>query len=450
MKNKNLIKYVLLLLISFFAIISCSKDDKGVEPLGTAYALSSVSPTMTGFTAKWARIYRAESYLLDVSEQQNFSTVLPNYNAKPVTSTSIVISDLFEGVAYYYRVRAVLGKEVTAYSNVIKAETAGSLIEPTTALKVKATTFKVGVAVSSGKLTGMYDTTIKKEFNSITAENEMKMREIFTSPGVYNYAKLDLLLAYAQTNSLNVHGHTLIWHGSIPDWMNTYTGTNAQFETIVHDYITAVVTHCAGKVNSWDVVNEAVDEDGTARNSIFRQKIGTDYVTKCFQWARAADANAKLFYNDYNTSFKIAKQNGVYALVDLLKTSNVIDGVGIQMHVNYDFPTKAQIATDTQKIVQRNLLVHYSEVDVRANSNDNALITTLTSERNAAQKLKYKEIVQVFNAIPNVNKYAITMWGLKDDDSWIIQLYNRNDWPLLFDSNFTVKKAHTGFLEGLD
>jgi endo-1,4-beta-xylanase len=455
--KKNIIKQVaIILFVGLFALISCSKTETtpdAVAPLGVVSANAAGNITNTTFTAKWNRVFGAERYLLDVSLTNTFTTFLTGYNAKSTTDLAADVIGLTEGTTYYYRVRAVRAAEITAYSNVIAALTTGVVIEPTTALKDKVASvnagFYVGAAVNSFNLTGMYDTTIKREFTSITAENEMKMAEIYRAPGDYKWDNVDALLAYAAANSLNVHGHALVWHGSIPTWLNNYTGTDAQFEQLVKDYITAVVTHCKGKVKSWDVVNEAINDGGGTRGTIFKTRIGADYVTKCFQWARAADPNALLFYNDYNTSYDIPKQNDVYALVDVLKTNSVIDGVGMQMHVTYNYPTKAQFITDTNRIVSKGLKVHYSEVDVRVNSSD-PQITTFTTDRELAQKLKYIELVQVYNAIPLANKYAITMWGIKDNDSWIIGLFGRPDWPLLFDSNFGNKKAHTGFLEGLN
>ena len=451
MKKIEFKQVFLFMCIGIFAFLSCSKDEEEtVSPLGVATAYPAINLTNSSFTANWTRVYRAEKYFLDVSTSASFSTFLPNYNALPVTGLTAVVSGLSPKTTYYYRIRAAKGTEISTYSNVITTETISTGPEPTTPLKEKATTFSVGVAVNSFNLTGSYDTTIRREFNSITAENEMKMQNIFTSSGTYNWAEVDKLLAYATANKLNVHGHALIWHSSIPEWLKNYSGTDAAFELEIKNYITAVVTHCKGKVKAWDVVNEAVNDGGGMRNTLFRQRMGADYVTKCFRWAREADPNVLLFYNDYNTSYDISKQNAVYALVDVLKTNNVIDGVGIQMHVNYNAPTKAQITVDTNRIVEKGLKVHYSEVDVRANSNDANILTTLTPERELAQKLKYKELVQVYNAIPALNKYAITMWGLKDNDSWLLSLYNRPEWPLLFDANFNIKKTHTGFLEGLD
>jgi endo-1,4-beta-xylanase len=456
MKKNNLKQVVIILFMSLFAIISCTKKDEVVvDTIGTPTATLPTNITDTGFTVKWNRVYGAQSYLLDISTANNFSTVLPDFNSKSVPDANgVPVTGLNTGTKYYYRVRAVKGTLISGYSNVIEAETTGA-VEPTTPLKVKAgTNFYVGAAVNSFNLTGGYNTTIKREFSSITAENEMKMANIFRGPNNYNWTELDILLAYAAANGINVHGHALVWHASIPTWLNTFSGTDAQFEQLIKDYITAVVDHCKGKVKSWDVVNEAVKDGGGYRNSIFQQRMGADYITKCFQWARAADPNALLFYNDYNTSFDISKQNEVFALVDVLKgAGNIIDGVGMQMHITYNSPTKAQLTTDTNRIVGKGLKVHYSELDIRVNPQPDTPITFLTPERDLAQKAKYKEVVQIFNAIPAGNKYAITTWGIKDDDSWILtqsEFGNRIDWPLLFDKDFGNKKAHTGFLEGLD
>jgi endo-1,4-beta-xylanase len=452
MKMTYLKSVFTILILTLFTVLGCSKDDTlTVDPLGNPLANSAVNLTETSFIAKWSRVYRAESYLLDVSENENFTSFVPGFSAKSIDDLNATVTGLTGSKTYYYRVRAVHGTEISGYSNTVTTETLGSGIEPTTPLKEKATTFFVGVAVNSFNLTGLYDATIKREFSSITAENEMKMQNIFTGPGTYNWVEVDKLLAYAALNNLNVHGHALVWHGAVPSWLTNYEGTDAAFELEVKNYITAVVTHCKGKVKSWDVVNESINDGGGMRNTIFKQRMGADYISKCFQWARAADPEVLLFYNDYNTSVDINKQNDVYALIDNLKTNNIpIDGLGMQMHINFESPTKAQLIADTNKAVQRNLKVHYSELDIRVNSKDSQLITTFTPERNVAQKLKCKEVVQVYNAIPAANKYAITMWGLKDNDSWIIDFFKRNDWPLLFDANFNVKKAHTGFLEGLD
>jgi endo-1,4-beta-xylanase len=185
--------------------------------------------------------------------------------------------------------------------------------------------------------------------------------------------------------------------------------------------------------------------------------MGPNYVKDCFQWARnaataAGDTNLLLFYNDYATSTNIPKQDKVFSIIEDLKASNLIDGVGFQMHNTYLSPTKTQIETDINRAVSKGLKIHVSELDIQVNPfND---ISTFTNERRLAQKAKYKEMVKIYNALPAANKYALTIWGMKDNESWIPYSTDLNhvgnDWPLLYDSNFAIKSSHTGFLEGLD
>jgi len=457
--------------ITFLLIItllSCSKDDGNTpEPVNTLaipFASSASNITDTSFQANWGLVTDADSYLIDVSTNNNFSTFVTGYNALPSTGSSLVITGLSPAISYYYRVRAKRGIEISNNSNVIIVTTTGVVAEDPTFLKVKANAlanpFYVGVAVKSQQLNigSAYDVVLKNEFSSITAEYEMKMNPISTGSGTYNWAAADKIVNYGYDNGINVHGHALVWHNAVPNWLTNFSGTNAEFAMEVKKYITDVVTRYAGKVKSWDVVNEAVDDNlGNLRNTIFLQKMGPNYIKDCFQWARdaanaAGDTNLLLFYNDYATSTNINKQNKVYTIVDDLMANNLIDGVGFQMHNTYLSPTKTQMETDINRAVAKGLKIHVSELDMQVNQNND--ITNLTEERNLAQKAKYKEIVKIYNALPVVNKYALTVWGFKDNESWIPYStdlnHPGNDWPLLYDKDFKIKSAHTGFLEGLD
>ncbi|TPG36225.1 endo-1,4-beta-xylanase [Flavobacterium pectinovorum] len=463
MKNK-----ILLVLTSFvFFLNSCSKDDNVVaNTLESPVANAPKDVNDAGFRAKWNYVSNAKSYLLDVSTSENFSTFVPNYNAKEVTDLNEVVVGLNGGTPYFYRVRAKNATQTSDYSNVIYVVTTGSstIPEDPTFLKVKANKlanpFFVGMAVKASQLTNgsPYDIILKNEFSSISAEYEMKMDPISTASGVYNWTAADKIVAYGNTNGINVHGHALVWHNAVPKWLQDFAGTDAEFAAEVKKYITDVVTHYAGKVKSWDVVNEAADDNGgNMRNTIFLKRMGPNYIKDCFQWARnaanaAGDTKLLLFYNDYATSTNIAKQDKVFSIIDDLKASSLIDGIGFQMHNTYLSPTKAQIETDLNRAVAKGLKIHVSELDIQVNqSND---ISTFTNERRLAQKEKYKEIVQLYNALPAANKYALTVWGMKDNESWIpysTELNHvGNDWPLLYDSNFAIKSSHTGFLEGLD
>ena len=331
----------------------------------------------------------------------------------------------------------------------------GAIIPEDAVLKTEAKDFMVGVAVNPKRIQDIaYDEVYKREFNSITAENAMKMKSILKGVDengnpVCDWAQFDAIVDYAMTNNMNLHGHTLVWYNSIPEFLMNFKGTDQEFESIIEKYITEVVTRYQGKVASWDVVNEAIDE-GTSefRKSIFYERMGSDYVKKCFQYARNADTEVKLFYNDYGLVYDKKKQEGTFAMVDDLMAEGLIDGVGIQMHIDFNFPSKKEIQDATDRIVERKLLVHFSELDVKTNPKGEQ--QEFTKNRIQQQAQKVYDVVQVYNSIPKAYKYALTVWGLKDDDSWITPTYGFPDWPLLFDSNFEKKKAYSGFIQALE
>jgi endo-1,4-beta-xylanase len=452
-----------------YTLLSCSKDSNQSETplsaIGSPFALDSSNRTDTSFQANWASVTGAESYLIDVSTNSAFSPSITGYSSLSVSSNTIAVTGLSQGSLYYYRVRAKKGSQISKNSNVITVLTTGVSLEDPTFLKVKANAlanpFFVGMAVKAFQLESgsPHDVILKNEFSSISAEFEMKMNPISTGSGTFNWTAADKIVKYGNDNNINVHGHALVWHNAVPNWLKNFTGTNAEFSLEVKKYITAVVTRYAKKVKSWDVVNESVDDGGGGRlrNTIFLQKMGPNYIKDCFKWAReaadaAGDKDLLLFYNDYATSDQIAKQNKVYEIVDDLKASNLIDGLGFQMHNTYLTPNKQQIEDDIKRAVDKGLKIHISEYDLQVNQfND---IITFTDERRLIQKAKYAEIVKIYNALPPANKYAFTVWGMIDKDSWIpfsTDLnHPGNDWPLMYNDNFNIKSSHTGFLEGLD
>ena len=331
---------------------------------------------------------------------------------------------------------------------------ANATVPENATLKNSAKDFFVGVAVNPMRVQDAdYSAVYTKEFNSVTAENAMKMKSIFKGIDeqgnpIYDWTKPDLIVDFAQKNSINIHGHTLVWHESIPDFLNDFKGTNEAFEALIENYITAVLTRYKGKINSWDVVNEAItDETSTLRESVFLERMGPDYVKKCFQYARNADKDVKLFYNDYNLVFDQKKQKGAFTIIDNLKANNLIDGVGYQMHIDYNFPNKMALKAATDLIVDRKLLVHFSELDIK--SNPKGVLQEFTEGQDIAQAKKVYEVVEVYNAIPKEYKYALTIWGLKDEDSWITPRSGFVDWPLLFDNSYGKKKAYGAFIQAL-
>ncbi len=435
---------IIFLLAVFVSLFSCDNDDNGeiaTKPVNATFKLiySDVNPfriladnTSTGATgliAYWQFTEGGEK-VPDGPGPEMF---------------------LYETAGEYTVTLTIEGADMAYTTRELVTITSDGVENPDeTPLKEAATTFSVGMAVQAGRLGDMHNTILTRDFNNITSEYEMKMNIMYPSEGNFDFSKADAIVDYAVANGMDVHGHALIWHNATPSWVENFSGTDAEFETMVEDYITTTVERYKGKVRSWDVVNEAV-EDGSnnLRNSVFRQKMGDDYISKCYRFARNADPDVLLFYNDYNLTFDTGKQTAMFAIVDDLKSEGLIDGVGAQMHISYDGPSREQIQSVVDGTVSRDLLMHFSELDIRANPDDD-LTTELTEERAIAQQAKYKEVVEIYNAIPQDNKFVLTVWGLRDNESWLLDFWGVPEWPLMYDANFKRKKAYQGFLEGLE
>lgn len=160
-----------------------------------------------------------------------------------------------------------------------------------------------------------------------------------------------------------------------------------------------------------------------------------------------ADSNAVLFYNDYNLAVSSSKRTTMFNIIE--DFGSLIDGVGAQMHTSYNAPSTNDIQALADGTVSRGLKLHFSELDIRTNLEQDANVTTLSSTKANLQQEKYKEVVRVYNSIPLDNKFAITVWGLRDNESWLLNFWGFPDWPFLFDKDYNRKKAYQGFLEGL-
>ena len=297
----------------------------------------------------------------------------------------------------------------------------------------------VGTAVQSGYLGDTrYRTVVDREFNYITAEYQMKWNVIETSPGVRNFSAGDAILAYADGQGMRVKGHTLIWHGSVPAWLNALSASDLRIA--FENHIRAVGEHYRGRLLAWDVVNEAVADGGSGlRDTVFRQKLGDGYIADAFRLAREADPQALLFYNDYGGEGMGSKSERIYELLRGLRAQGVpVDGVGLQMHVSANSrQPDASIAANMRRLADLGLLVNISEMDVRISN-----VAGSVQSRLDAQKAAYHDIVRLCVMEPRCD--AVTFWGFTDAHTWI-----DGDTPLLYDEQYARKPAYFGVLDAL-
>ena len=313
----------------------------------------------------------------------------------------------------------------------------------------KVMPFPMGAAlnVSLMKNNTKYNGVVTKEYNSITAENAMKFGALHPAQNTYNWTDAEYLVDYAQSNGKRIHGHTLVWHQSLPTWVTNFVGDSTAWENLLKTHIQTVVRHFKGKVTSWDVVNEDFEDTGVPRNSIWRKNLGNDYVARCFKYAYEADSTALLFYNDYGHEYSSAKRTAITNLITNLKSRGIpIHGIGMQFHMTYT-QTDANINTAISSAVATGLKIHLSELDIRLNSDKTK--TSLTATLAAEQAAKYKFVIQAYKSIvPASQQFGITTWNVGDADSWIPSWQGAPDWPLPFDANYLRKPAYKAIVEG--
>jgi endo-1,4-beta-xylanase len=319
--------------------------------------------------------------------------------------------------------------------------------------------FPVGVAVPAGPHPNSLLTSrerqelVKRHFDSLTAENIMKMASLQPHPGEFVFEHADALADYAGQHALLLHGHVLVWHKQAPDWMDEFEGTRDEWITLFREHIRTVAGHFAGRVASWDVVNEAfTDEVPTEyRDTIWYEHIGPEYIEMAFRLARDADPRADLYYIDYGISgaFGPGKLERVLAMVDDFRARDIpIDGIGFQMHIHADIPRLEDIRASFAKAADHGIKVRISELDVSMNTG--AQYAELTPGLAEQQRRRYTQVVRVYKqTVPPHLRGGITVWGITDADSWIPEFRQRPDWPLLFDANFKPKPAFDGMVEGL-
>ncbi|PZT97016.1 MAG: 1,4-beta-xylanase [Brevundimonas sp.] len=272
--------------------------------------------------------------------------------------------------------------------------------------------------------------------SQLTPEWEMKMEYILANGLDHpNFDRADRIAAFAQANGMAMHGHVLIWYAQGEAAFQGLSG--AAFDRAFDGYIAAVAGRYRGKVRSWDVVNEPILDDGSGmRDCRWSARYGHDgYILHAFEQARAADPEAVLFLNEYNQESVPAKGAQFLKLVErLLKAGCPLQGLGLQSHLWIDVP-EGVIAAYMREVAQFGLPIHVSELDCTLRSEDR-LDFRSQADRIAAQTARVTELAQAFAALPERQRFAFTVWGLRDTDSWYRQgdKDDGEDKPLPFDS----------------
>ncbi|XVS67505.1 endo-1,4-beta-xylanase [Actinosynnema sp. CA-299493] len=288
-----------------------------------------------------------------------------------------------------------------------------------------------GTAVAANKLgDSTYVGILNREFDMVTAENEMKMDATEPNQNQFSYGNADRIVNQARGQGKRVRGHALAWHSQQPGWMQNMSGTSLRNAMLNH--VTQVATYYRGKIYAWDVVNEAyADGSGGGRRDSNLQRTGNDWIEAAFRAARAADPAAKLCYNDYNTdNWSHAKTQGVYRMVQDFKSRGVpIDCVGFQAHFNSGNPVPSNYHTTLQNFAALGVDVQITELDIEGSG--------------TTQAQQYQGVVQACLAVTRCT--GITVWGIRDTDSW-----RASGTPLLFDGSGNKKAAYTSTLNALN
>lgn len=302
----------------------------------------------------------------------------------------------------------------------------------------------IGTAVKSDTMLGdaAYHETLAGQFNLVTPENAMKFGPLSPARGSYHFAEADAIVAFAEEHGMRVRGHTLVWHLQQPDWLTGGQWSRDELIQILHEHITTVVGHYRGRLVAWDVVNEAVNDDGTLRDTLWLRGIGPEYIELAFRWAREADPDALLFYNDYNGEGLGAKSDAIYALVaDLKQRGAPIDGVGLQMHVAVDsWPAADEVTANMRRLAELGLQAHITEMDVRVPQPPAPDALTRQAE-------VYGRMLQVCLAAENCT--AFSLWGFTDNYSWIPEFFPGWGHGLVFDVAYQPKPAFQELLNHL-
>ena len=326
--------------------------------------------------------------------------------------------------------------------------------------------FLVGAAINEGQILQKDQPSvsiIKKEFNTISPENVMKWMFVQPKPNEFYFDHTDKYVQFGLDNNMHIVGHALIWHSQIANFMNSIKDSTKMIQHVTN-HISTLVNRYKGKIDTWDVVNEALNGDGTLRESIFLKVLGENYLETVYKMAEKYDSNADLAYNDYNLCKPKKREGAVKLIKSLQKNGAKINSVGIQAHWQLTSPTLEEIETSILAFSELGVKVMFTELDISVLPNpwelSGAEVTQNFKKFEGDKKMnpfsenlpdsvkeklakRYENIFKLF--VKHKDKISrVTFWGVTDKFSWLNDwpIKGRTNYPLLFDRNYKEKKAY--------
>ncbi|MGW0478693.1 endo-1,4-beta-xylanase [Nonomuraea sp. NPDC003214] len=303
---------------------------------------------------------------------------------------------------------------------------------------------RIGSAVDVAALRAEpdYRAALNREFDHVTAENAMKWESVEPERDVHTWDDADAVVRNARRHGQKVRGHTLVWHNQLPAWLTAGVEDGsigaAELREILREHVTTQVRRYRGQVRAWDVVNEAFEDDGTMRQSIWRKHLGPGYIADAFRWAHRADPHARLYLNDYNLEWSVPKIEATLALVKELKAQRVpIHGMGFQGHLGIQYGYPGDWANVMGRFAELGLEIAITELDVR-------MELPVTAEKLATQAEYY---TRALTDCLSVRACAeVTVWGFTDRHSWVPEWFDGEGAACLMDESLAGKPAYDALL----
>jgi endo-1,4-beta-xylanase len=296
--------------------------------------------------------------------------------------------------------------------------------------------FLVGAAVAAEPLRSdeEYRTVLAREYNVLVPENALKFGTVHPEPERYDFSDFEEILAFAESHDMCVRGHTLVWHNQLPSWIEQRAWTRDELTEVLRAHVHAVVGRYRGRIQYWDVVNEAISDLWGSRSTVWSQVIGPEYIEMAFRFAHEADPDALLFYNDYGTEGLGRKSTRMYELVsNHLDRGVPIHGVGLQAHINQDIPGAGELVANLRRLEELGLQIHLTEVDV-------GVPQPTTELRLRKQAILYQRLMNSCLAVRSCT--AFVTWGFTDAHSWLPSFFPGLDAALPFDSSLHPKPSY--------